>query len=254
MIALYCVGSTTASFEVGTAQHYFVVYKPRKNFALLHFYLVGMRTFTFSFSPSWCLGVVLSQGMAISHYASVTLDYNLCCAKCWQFVEGGDEQEEGGPTMSSLSVTERWLHGWIYSWTLRQCKSILVAITWLVLTHRVFYPVFFPPRLSCFFGVWFFCLVFLGVFLRVEGRGNGMLLKVKESSKMVSEQWFKKKKISYMIMSVWIFNPVPKVKTANFKLLTCLNWWLQDKWCILWCYSLWAFTKCLLLWAKILVN
>lgn len=37
-IALYCVGSTTASFEVGTAQRCFVVYKPRKNFALLYDY------------------------------------------------------------------------------------------------------------------------------------------------------------------------------------------------------------------------
>lgn len=81
---------------------------PEQNFALLHFYLVGFRTFTFSFSPSGCLGAVLSQGMAISHYASVSLGYNLC--QMLQPVVGGD-----GTTMGSLTVRGRWLHGWIYS-------------------------------------------------------------------------------------------------------------------------------------------
>lgn len=38
-IALYFVGSTTASFEVGTAQCYFLVYKPRKCFMLLENYI-----------------------------------------------------------------------------------------------------------------------------------------------------------------------------------------------------------------------
>lgn len=38
-IALCCVGSTTASFEVGTAQCYFVLYKPRKKIALLYIYI-----------------------------------------------------------------------------------------------------------------------------------------------------------------------------------------------------------------------
>lgn len=121
-------GSTTASFEVGTAQHYFIVYKSRKKIALLLFYLARYRTFTFSFSPFWCLGAVLSQVMAISHYASVSLGYNLRPAKCFQLVVGGDGQEKAGPAMGSVTVRGKWLHDWIYSWTLRQCKSILLLL------------------------------------------------------------------------------------------------------------------------------
>lgn len=80
-IALCCVGSTTASFEVGTAQCYVLVYKPRKSFCtviLQHFYLGSFTKFTLSSSPFRCLRIVLSQQMAISYYANVSLGYKLC--------------------------------------------------------------------------------------------------------------------------------------------------------------------------------
>lgn len=127
---------------------------PERNFAPLHFYLVGFRTFTFSSSPSPSLGAVLSQGMAISHCASVTLGYNLCCAKlCSQPVVGGD-----GTTMGSLILRGRWLHGWIYSWALRQCQSMLLLLPGWLLTQ---YPSdFFHPGWVGFW--WALCfLVFI---------------------------------------------------------------------------------------------
>lgn len=80
-IALYCVGSTTASFEVGTAQSYFVVYKPRKNFAVihLHFYLGKFRIHLFLFP------FLMPQDCAITtdghyYYANISLGYKPCYA------------------------------------------------------------------------------------------------------------------------------------------------------------------------------
>lgn len=65
--------------------------------------------------------------MAISHCASVSLGYNLCCAKCFQLVLGGDGQEEGGPAMGSLTIRGRWLHDWIYNSVNQYCCYCLVG-------------------------------------------------------------------------------------------------------------------------------
>lgn len=107
-IALCCVGST-ASFEVGTAQCYVLVYKPRKSFYTVifqHFYLGSFTKFTLSSSPFWCLRIVLSQQMAISYYANVSLGYKLLCLMLPDPVVGGDA-EEGGLTMGDLTIIGR---------------------------------------------------------------------------------------------------------------------------------------------------
>lgn len=60
----------------------------------------------------------------------------------------------------------------------------------------------------------------------------------------------KKKKSPYAVMNI---QPCAKSQsTANFKLLTCLKWWLQDKLWVLWYNSFWPFSKCL--WAKTFVD